>query len=541
MTMHRNLDRALLRYATGDMSASERQRFEAHLATCERCQKSLAEWRELASAVRDVAQRRAVSLPPLDFVRLENQPEGEKLMQPTAVLRPRTLPFVYSALVAVIALGFVAIFGAMLMRGDSDGSFAALAALTETPTEFTASSTMSLQHRDSTPMPELPAGTRMGLPLSDVPNGYGIVVVAVESIDNGSVIDLDSIVLYALPNRFVPDNAPGHIEQVEGRIARTNIHCGQIITDGMLATNAREVTPNMEAVGATLCSSNWGMNVEMRHSTVFIMTDPVETQDVVVFNQALPAGTIVDRSMLSVEAYPSALVPPIVFGHDAVLGSVLTGDVAPYTILVADMVAGKVPEGMTGITIPSGRYYAANDLRGVETVSIGGSFRLPSDVEPDAMNPGFGLDFIERLRVIAVGSFGVTVAGIPGMADRIQVMLDSQQQITIVRDATTDLEADGSRVEVGIPLSRIWGGSPLGVGQEVNVLSTLQFVDAAIVSDEATAEAEEPEHAMYVAVEGAMIVAVDDSQITLNIFAEDAELLNWYVDSGAPMWFELAS
>lgn len=561
--MHRNLDRVLVRYTTGDMPAAECQRFEAHLVTCERCQRALGEWRAMADAAYEVAQSRAVSLPPLDFSRIERHPRGEKHMNlssrrvqyaetaeglnlgPGKGASPlKGLRSSYSVFVAVISLGFVVIFGTMLMRGgDSGGNVPGLAQSVEVTAESTAEAVVTLSPSTiATPSAELPAGTRMGLPLTDVPNGYGVVVVAMESIDNGSVIDLRSVVLYALPNRFVPDNAPGHIEQVEGRIARTNIHCGQIITDGMLAMNAREVTANMGGVSETLCSSNWGMDPEMRHSTVFIMTDPVDTQDVVVFNQALPAGTIVDRSMLSVEAYPRAIVPFISFEHDAVLGSVLTGDVVADAVLVGDMVAGKVREGMAGITIPVDRYFAASgDFSPGDIVSISGSILVPGS-GVDGAAPSFALDQVEGLEVVYAAEMGVTVASdYQSNVARLQSMLESGAQMNLVLEAAVDAGLEGSRVEVSVPVIRIWGGSPMEVGQTVNVMSSMMYVDVSAATGGATPQVESAGVANYLAAGGAVIVAVDDSQITLDILTADRELLEWYVESGAPMWFEAAS
>src|SRR6188474_2303095 len=57
----RHVEKSLTRYCDGELSAADRQRVDAHLATCPRCRTALETTRFSASAVRQLG---AVSAPP---------------------------------------------------------------------------------------------------------------------------------------------------------------------------------------------------------------------------------------------------------------------------------------------------------------------------------------------------------------------------------------------------------------------------------------------------------------------------------------------
>src|SRR5687768_5783231 len=64
----RHVDRLLTRYCDGELSAAERQRVDAHLATCGRCRAALD---EIQFSARLVRQLTAVSAPPAVWRNIE--------------------------------------------------------------------------------------------------------------------------------------------------------------------------------------------------------------------------------------------------------------------------------------------------------------------------------------------------------------------------------------------------------------------------------------------------------------------------------------
>ena len=77
--MHERYKDLLLRYSAGLLNEAEQVQIERHLADCEDCRHALEEWRMIATAVRELAAERAVTLPPLttDFSKergMMNQP-----------------------------------------------------------------------------------------------------------------------------------------------------------------------------------------------------------------------------------------------------------------------------------------------------------------------------------------------------------------------------------------------------------------------------------------------------------------------------------
>jgi predicted anti-sigma-YlaC factor YlaD len=76
MMFDRHIESSLTRYCDGDLSAAERQRVDAHLATCARCRAALE---EIQFSVRLVKQLSTVSAPPAVWTGIESalaEPHG---------------------------------------------------------------------------------------------------------------------------------------------------------------------------------------------------------------------------------------------------------------------------------------------------------------------------------------------------------------------------------------------------------------------------------------------------------------------------------
>ena len=85
--LNRHVERLLTRYADGELPARQARRVDSHLATCARCRSALDEIRFSASLVRQLS---AVTAPPAVWKGIEaglTQPERERRLVPTVMLR----------------------------------------------------------------------------------------------------------------------------------------------------------------------------------------------------------------------------------------------------------------------------------------------------------------------------------------------------------------------------------------------------------------------------------------------------------------------
>jgi Flp pilus assembly protein CpaB len=228
--LHTAIEPLLIDYAAGTLDASDRNRVEAHLADCDECRVVLDEWRQIAAAARDGAfSRRA--LPPLDWHRIK----GGKPV--TLISRPKTQSVTHRvalplSLVAVIAL--TAFLAAQLLRPpqNQQPSVAVLQAATATPTPtptFTSTPTLSPFAHQISANPQL------------IPTV--MIVVSVDDIVQGEIIQAHQVGLQAWPLKHVPRRAITDTADVVGLIARLGYEAGIPILDGSVTGDPAKARP----------------------------------------------------------------------------------------------------------------------------------------------------------------------------------------------------------------------------------------------------------------------------------------------------------
>lgn len=540
--MHRNLDMTLLRYTTGTMSSAERARFETHLSTCSRCQMALAEWRALAEGVRETAQTHAASLPPLDFSRFGLNPrlrsQGEANMVYSTVLRPvRSLPRAYSLLVAALSLSLVAALGALLLRGAApNGGFPTGSAIALVPESTEAA---------ATPLPE---GTQFVIPTADVPQGYDVVVVAVVNIPSGTVIRRDQVLMVALPERFIdkspdkPSVTATSLDQTAGRIARTNLYCGQIISSAMLTGNARNIQRWMPTPGGPSCETHPELTGIARDANAVILTEPVETIQVVTAAYPAVSGMVIDEANLELRDYPAALVPSgALIGTSDVHRHLLDADLFWDMVVVADMLQGTVPDGTTAITIPHDRLpLYMDDLNVGDQVGVGGS-RIATDGLPGHQTPVQALDYVQHLQVVWTSQLGVSVAGSPGDIARVQAMIDALTDIGIKKETNVAARLPEGTVAIAIPRAQLSAAQTLEDGQIADLMTTLAYIDVPTLqagSSDSSTPADSLDYSMHRIITGVLVVDSNPQSVTLAVSPQDAVTLTWLIEAGAPLWLE---
>lgn len=296
MMTHETFDDLLLQYMTHSISTADRAALKAHLAGCDACRAVLAEWQDIAAAVRLHAQERKTMIASVPV-----QAEHLAARRLTALL------------VATLAVACVA-----------------LIALFNRPAHLP---TLVAQIATDTPTPAITVD----------------IVLAARDIQNGAVIHSEDVNLYPMPVDYAPFNAVVSLDDVVGKIARTNIRCGLPILANLYVDNARDV-PNGQPVLAQTGTCDLPR-----------LTAPVETRDVVMVVQEIPVGMIIPAAAVALRPYPAALLSEgILTSLDDIVGKAARTPLYREQVLVPDQLQDAVEN--VDVTIPAASIANAESL-----------------------------------------------------------------------------------------------------------------------------------------------------------------------------------
>lgn len=187
MMTHETFDDLLLQYMTHSISPTDRMALTAHLAECAPCRAALAEWRDIAAAVRLHAQERKTMIASVP-------------VHAEYPMRRRRLTAMLVAAASVVGVILIALF-------NRPAHLPTLVAQIATST----------------------------------PTAYVDLVLAARDIENGALIQPEDVTLYPLPVDYAPFNGVVSPDDVVGKIARTNIRCGLPILANLYVENAHDV------------------------------------------------------------------------------------------------------------------------------------------------------------------------------------------------------------------------------------------------------------------------------------------------------------
>lgn len=251
--LHAAIEPLLIDYAAGTLNAADRSRVEAHLANCDECRVVLDEWQQIAAAARDSAfSRRA--LPAINWHRIK----GEKPV--TLIPRPKTQPMTRRVVLplTLAALMSVAAFLVMLVIAGQPSlapfgypvvAFQQTTEPTSTPTPtFTSTPTLSPFAQQTTSIPRLlPSITPLPQTQHSVEQDSTpptvMIVVSVENIIQGEIIQAHQVGLQEWPLKHVPRRAITDTADVVGLIARLGYEAGIPILDGSVTDDPEDARP----------------------------------------------------------------------------------------------------------------------------------------------------------------------------------------------------------------------------------------------------------------------------------------------------------
>ncbi|MFN8530176.1 MAG: SAF domain-containing protein [Anaerolineae bacterium] len=189
---HEHFEDLLLLSMTRAISEADRMELNAHLEACPECRAALAEWQQIARAVRLNAKERRMMV----AARIRSMPNrGERALFPV--------------LAVTLAVLCVAFFSFLVP-------------------------------------PQTPPLAQVASPTEPVTVE---ILMAARDVPHGSVISDEDITLYQMPVDYVPFSALTDPSQVIGKIARTNIQCGLPILEAWVVENAVDVPdqPTLQA------------------------------------------------------------------------------------------------------------------------------------------------------------------------------------------------------------------------------------------------------------------------------------------------------
>lgn len=257
--MHDKYEIMLHHYLISRLSDDEKIEFERHLEDCIRCHDAIAEWEQIAPAVRDAAEVQASSLPPL------RTSTRRKTMlhispQPTRSFYQRSLTMI-AAIVVLIA-------GAVILRVRPDFTLTGLDAPAEQITRI------------------------------DVVE----VVLATRHITPGEIVGEDDVISFELSTDYVPMEAVQTLDAVLGTVAKVPLICGQPIQASQIAElgdDAQHFLPNRILDTVNVCE---GISFEPLAEQFDLVDIPFAVQDIA-------ALTTLRSEMLIMRPYPAQLVP----------------------------------------------------------------------------------------------------------------------------------------------------------------------------------------------------------------------------------------
>lgn len=361
---HHITEAMFVEYVADTLDMADRRKIEAHLMTCESCRQTVSEWRQIASAARTGKP----SLPPLNWRLIKGddpmiieRPMTAMPRQPVAV---RRFNFAFPMTFAALAIAAVTLFSLMGGPSGEDGNFGMVGQnqqndeatatpltplMTPTPTAaepivFPTATPLVLELPPTIVAPDdiplmtpTPALSILLTPqpldpynMVNQPEYMVIVVAAAADIAQGSVIKPEDLTLYAIDERFVPENLRITPDALIYRIARVNLACGQILMPNMVAENAHDITPDaadftLSENCAAVKKSHVQAQIPFQYNTVrYYITDV--SHPAVYYTRELPAGHTITADDVTVRNVPvPELIPSgAATSLDAVIGQTLT-------------------------------------------------------------------------------------------------------------------------------------------------------------------------------------------------------------------------
>ncbi|MEP7293065.1 MAG: SAF domain-containing protein [Chloroflexota bacterium] len=291
---HRIFEDLLLQRMTHSISARDQARLKAHLATCARCRAALAEWQQIAAAVRLEVQERGTMI-------------ADNHAQPNRQVTHRHPALV---LIAVVSLIIVLGIGFFYRPASSPSLVAQIATASPTPT-------------------------------NDVE-----LVLAARNIENGTVIQSDDVTLYRLPVDDTPFNSVVELGDVVGKIARTNILCGLPVLTNMLVENARDV-PMQAALNQQNDCSLAPLSEPAETENIVVAVQELSAGSVLnadsVALRRYPAQLVPDAAMTDLEAVIGKVAQVPIYRESVILAQQLQNPPADRESIIvpADLIQNR--------------------------------------------------------------------------------------------------------------------------------------------------------------------------------------------------------